>query len=200
MRRLGTATAVLAVTGALLLSGCDTAPAADSGAVPAAVEQVAVDVAAAMGAEGQALAALGFAPADIEAQEPATEPTPSVTKKGSPGAAKADKGDRPNRRPLARVLLRRNTLHGEAVVQTKQGTRTVVVQRGEVTAIDARSVTVKSADGFTLTWTFGDKLRVVEQRSKVQPDQIKVGAQVGVAGARDGTTTVARLIVIPKSR
>ena len=48
MRRLGTATAVLAVTGALLLSGCDTAPAADSGAVPEAVEQVAVDVAAAL--------------------------------------------------------------------------------------------------------------------------------------------------------
>jgi hypothetical protein len=84
------------------------------------------------------------------------------------------------------------------VVRTKDGNRTVVVQRGTVTAITDTSVTVKSTDGFTLTWTYGDKLRVVEHRATVQPKDVAVGAAVGIAGAKDGDKAVARLIVIPK--
>ena len=100
------------------------------------------------------------------------------------------------RRHKARMLLRRGTLHGEVVVETKDGTKTIVIQRGTVTAIDAGSMTVKSADGFTMTWTFGDKLRVVERRAAVQPEQVEVGARVGVAGTKDGDRAVARRIII----
>jgi hypothetical protein len=97
-------------------------------------------------------------------------------------------------------MLRRNTLHGEVVVQTKDGVRTVDVQRGTVTAIDAKTVTVKSADGFTLTWTFGNPLHVVEHRTAVQPSAVKVGTEIGLAGVKDGGVTTARLIVIPNSK
>ena len=45
-------------------------------------------------------------------------------------------------------------------VQTDDATLTVVAQRGVVTAIDATSVTVKSTDGFTLTWIFGSPITV----------------------------------------
>jgi hypothetical protein len=62
------------------------------------------------------------------------------------------------------------------------------VQRGTVTATDDKTLSVKSTDGFTLTWTKGDKLRL--------RGTLKTGAQVGVAGAKDGSATVARLVVV----
>ena len=122
---------------------------------------------------------------------------PRPTPGASPSAqekAREKRGEEWRKRRQARVLLRRNTLHGEAVVKTKDGgTQTVAVQRGEVTAIDGDSMTVKSTDGFTMTWTFGDDLRVVERRATVQPSEVKVGATLGVAGAKDGDKGVARL-------
>jgi hypothetical protein len=96
----------------------------------------------------------------------------------------------------ARKLLRKNTLHGEMTVQGKDGVRTIVVQRGTVTAVDAKTLSVKSSDGFTLTWTLGDKLNVVQDKEKVEAGAVKVGAAVGVAGAKDGNVTIARLVAI----
>jgi hypothetical protein len=95
-----------------------------------------------------------------------------------------------------RKHLRKNTLHGEMTVQGKDGVRTIVVQRGTVTAADAKSVSVRSADGFALTWTLGDKLRVVQDRKKVELSAVKVGGEVGVAGARTGDAATARLIAV----
>lgn len=127
--------------------------------------------------EQAALSAIGFEAAD---------PSPSAT---------------PAReRPRMRGFLRKNTLHGEIVVETKDGPKTVVVQRGAVTAIDDDSVTVKSTDGYTVEWAFGDDLRVRERRDTIQPSDVKVGTEVGVAGAKDGDRTVARLVVIPRKK
>lgn len=131
--------------------------------------------------EQVALSAIGFEAAD---------PSPSATASDKP------RGERPH----LRKLLRKNTLHGEIVVETKDGPKTVVVQRGEVTAIDDDSVTVKSSDGYTVEWAFGDDLRVRERRDTVQPSAVKVGTEVGVAGAIDGDRTVARLVVIPRKK
>jgi hypothetical protein len=133
---------------------------------------------AALDVEQAALSAIGLEAAD---------PTPSATPR--------DEG-----RPRPRALLRKNTLHGEIVVETKDGPKTVVVQRGEVTAIDGDSMTVKSSDGHTVEWTLGDDLRVRERRDTLQPSDVKVGTEVGVAGAKDGDRTVARLVVIPRKR
>jgi hypothetical protein len=171
-RKIGAAVAmlVLAVFG---VAAC----AAPSPAGSAAPAEVAVDLAA----EEQVLAEVGY-----EA-EIAPAPTPSA----SPDDRRA--GWR--KRAAARALLRRNTLHGEAVVQTKDGTKTVVVQRGTVTAITDTTVSIKSTDGFALTWTFADKLRVVEHRKAVQPDAIKPGDEIGVAGRKEGDRTLARLII-----
>lgn len=99
-----------------------------------------------------------------------------------------------------KVMLRRNVLHGEAVVQTKDGPVTVMVQRGEVTAIAKDSVTVKSSDGFTMTWAFHPELRVVEKRASIQPSEIRTGAAIAVAGPKHGERTQARLIVLPLKR
>lgn len=189
MRRFGVVTAslVLAAVGAAGLTGCGV------GRAPA---QDAVDAAVALSADAQALTALGFSPVDMRpggAMDPSAEPAADESPDARPG-------DRPRKRHQARGFLRRNTLHGEIVVQTDDGTRTIAVQRGTVTEIDDDSMTVKSTDGFTLTWTFGDELRVIERRKTVQPDDVEVGTEVGVAGAKDGDAATARLIVIPRGK
>lgn len=183
--------AVVGVAGVLGLTACGLV-----GGQNAGDQQDEIEVAAELSTEGAALVAMGFAPADlgpaangVGATEVAPTPEPS------------GRADRLRDRHRAKVLLRRNVLHGEAVVQGRDGvTRTVVVQRGTVTAIDATTITVKSSDGFTLTWTFGSPLHVVEHRTSIQPNQVAVGAQVGVAGAKDGDKTMARLIVIPNRK
>jgi hypothetical protein len=113
----------------------------------------------------------------------------------APSASGAVK-DKAERRQAARKFLRKNTLHGEITVQGKDGVRTVVVQRGTVSAVDAATLSVKSSDGFTLTWTLGDKVKVVQDKAKVEAGAIKVGGAVGVAGAQDGNVTIARLVAI----
>ncbi|MBQ1043828.1 MULTISPECIES: hypothetical protein [unclassified Micromonospora] len=188
-QRIVTGATALLAAAALGLAGCGAAR-------PGAEPDQAVEVSAALGAEGQALAALGVDTDDLDV-DPVAAPAPA----GTPQAGPDGKGERAkdgNRRHRARVLLRRNTLHGEAVVRTRDGgTKTVVVQRGEVTAIDDRSMTVKSTDGFTVTWTFGEKLRVVERRTAIRSNDIKIGTTVAVAGAKDGDKRVARLVVVP---
>jgi len=105
--------------------------------------------------------------------------------------------DSPEVRPRAvRKLLRKSTLHGEVVVQGEDGARTIAVQRGEVTAVDGSAFTVRSADGFETTWTFGDPLRVVQNREKAGRDAVRDGVKVGVGGVRDGSATTARLIIV----
>ncbi|MEU0547277.1 hypothetical protein [Micromonospora sp. NPDC005979] len=190
-----TGTTALFAAVAFGVSGCGAAEVASQPARDAAVE-----VAAAMGVEGQALTAMGFDAADLDVQTvaaPATPaPSPTAAEKG-----KQKRGEELRKRHQARVLLRKNTLHGEAVVQTKEnGTQTVAVQRGAVTAVDGDSMTVKSTDGFTMTWTFGEDLRVVEKRSTVQPSEVKVGTTVGVAGTKEGDKGVARLVLIPRAK
>jgi hypothetical protein len=142
----------------------------------------------------QALQSIGFSLDDVAPGFAAVDPSQLVPSASpSPG-----RGIRPGR--LRHRLLRfgfgRRIEHGEAVVQTDEGTRTVVVQRGQVTAVDATSATVRSADGFTLTWVFGNPFTVVKDRAKATPAAVAVGATVGVAGFKDGGTTTARLLVV----
>jgi len=144
--------------------------------------------------EAQALESIGFNAADlVPTAAVATSPAPAA----SPGK---DKPRRAGKFRRLRFAFSHNVLHGEAVVQTEEGTKTVVVQRGIVTAIDATSVTVKCEDGFTLTWKISDQIRVFERRTSVQPSAVAVGTRIGIAGAKDGDTTVARLIVIPGTK
>jgi hypothetical protein len=165
--RIALTLTTVSLAGLLGLSGCGGGSApAGAPAAPAA------DVAD----ETFALAAVG-----LEA-----DPAPSA----SAGQDKAGK------HPGVRKFLRKNTLHGEMTVQGKDGVKTVVVQRGTVTAVDATTMSVKSADGFAQTWTYGDKLRVVQDKKKVEAGAIKSGAEIGLAGAKDGDKNVARLVVI----
>ena len=167
MNRSGKAL-VLAATLTLALSGCGGAATAET------AEPAVADVAA----EAVALQAVGFT------TDEDNDPAPRT---------KTKDGVRPK---AVRKLLRRNALHGEVTVQTKAGVQTVVVQRGTVDSVSDQGVTVVSSDGFKLTWSYGDPLRIVQQRKAVGRDALKDGAQVGIGGLKDGSATTARLIVV----
>ncbi|MFI7547524.1 hypothetical protein [Actinoplanes sp. NPDC049599] len=170
--RIALTLTTLGLAGLLGLTGCG------AGAAPAGAPAAAADVAD----EAYALTAVGLT-TGLEA-----DPAPSASTGAGPG--------KDRKHPGLRRFLRKNTLHGELTVQGKDGVRTVVVQRGSVTAVDATTVSVKSTDGFTQTWTFGDKLRVVQDRKTVETSAIKPGAEIGIAGAKDGDKSVARLVAI----
>ena len=191
MKRLYTVTATALAGLGLLLGGCapDRNPAPTGGHPD---QGAAVEVDAGLDVDAQALVALGYDDADVTVV-PVADPAPA------PSASGRDRDARRERR-AGRVMLRRNTLHGEAVVQTKDGPRTVVVQRGAVTAVNGDTFTVTSTDGFVLSWTFGPEAKIVKERVRVGKDQIKAGDQVGVAGARSGEQNVARLVVVPKPK
>ncbi|MDG4834529.1 hypothetical protein O7627_35260 [Solwaraspora sp. WMMD1047] len=198
--RVTGAAALLLTVGMLATAGCgvtsDGRPgAAHEAAEEIAAEEIAVEAAAALGTEGQALAALGFELVGVGVPDSAlavATAAPGPTAGAAPGERAEDRRER--RR--ARVLLRRNMLHGEVVVRAGGGTRTVTVQRGEVTAVDAESLTVRSTDGFTMRWTFGPDLRVVHRGTAIQAEQVAVGTRVGLAGAGAGDGAVARLVVV----
>jgi hypothetical protein len=135
--------------------------------------------------EATALAQVGF---DTGLQD-----TPSAPASAGPAAPAGDR--HPGHRPIRRYL-RKNTLHGEVTVQRKDGTKTIVVQRGAITSVGGGSLTVKSADGYTLTWTTTGKVTVVQNRKRIDASALKAGEQIGVAGTRNGSADDARLIAV----
>ncbi len=132
-----------------------------------------------MSPEASALTALGFSNEDVVPAAD-TSPSPDATGTPAPGASGQPKKGAPANRPLLRRLtvrraLARNVEHGEMVVQTKDGDKTIDVQRGTVTAISSTTVTVKSTDGFTETWTFDTPKKGNENRTTVQPKNETTG-------------------------
>jgi hypothetical protein len=172
--RIGLALAV-GFAGLLGLTACARGEVATPAAVVADAAQP---------VEAQVLAAMGFE------QAPASDPVAQPSASPSGPAAKKQKQQQRG----GHLRLGKNALHGEVVVKAKDGTKTIDFQRGTVTAIDDKTVTVKSTDGFTQTWTFGNPIKVVERRTTVQPSAIKVGAEIGVVGTKDGGTTTAHRI------
>jgi hypothetical protein len=180
MRKHRVLTVLLAGSLVLGAAGCSALRPGDD------METVSVDVADDGGVEGAALAALGV-----------SVPTSGLEAAAPAASASAALGGKSALRHQIRVRLRKHMLHGEVVVQTKAGPQTVVAQRGTVTAKSGNSVTVKSTDGFTLTWTTSDSTKVVAGGKKAALDQVSVGAEVGIGGIKSDPQ-VARLVVVPQ--
>jgi hypothetical protein len=86
-------------------------------------------------------------------------------------------------------------LHGEFVLGGQNGaTRTVVVQTGTVSAKKGSTITVKSTDGYALTWTLNDSTKVRTGWSQGAVKDIAQGDTVLVQGTRSGGTTTAALV------
>jgi hypothetical protein len=183
--RMALATAALGAVALLGVAGCGLQ---------------AANAAADMTPEASALTALGFSSDDVV---PVSDPTPSpsASDAGHGGASGTAKAKHPALRRLTiRRALARNVEHGEVVVKTKDGDKTIDVQRGAVTAISSTTVTVKSSDGFSETWTFGSPIHVIDHRTTVQPSNVTTGETIGLAGTKSGSNLTATLMVIPVSK
>jgi hypothetical protein len=180
----------LGLTGLLALSACGAGAGAPTGTAGTSSGGGAVAVTELGDLDGETLAltAVGL--------ETGLEQAPAPAASGDAAARKADKAGQDRKAGQARKLLRKNTPHGAVTLQTKKGVKTVVVQRGAVTAVDATTVTVKSTDGFTTMWMFADQLKVRKDKQAAKADAVTVGAEVGVAGAKAGDTTTAKLVIV----
>jgi hypothetical protein len=142
-------------------------------------------IAGAVLATGVAVAGtLGATNALAGSAAPAAETTPGPSQSAQP--APPAPGTKPGHRfggpghGFGRWLGGR-ALHGQVVVEKPGGgTQTIVFQQGTITAKGSDSVTVKSTDGFTLTWTVGPDTRVSS-----------VGGGGGLAGLAVGENVVA---------
>jgi hypothetical protein len=81
-------------------------------------------------------------------------------------------------------------LHGQLVVpRSGGGYQTVDVQDGQVTAVSTTSITLKSADGFTKSYTVVSSTVVDAQRDGI--GSVKVGNQASVQATVSGSTATA---------
>lgn len=157
-------------------------------------------LAAGIGAAG--LLGLGlYVAVPASAADPSPAPSSSARPGAHPGKAhpRGDhpRGDRPRK---ARPHRQFRGVHGEATVRRKDGFHLATWQRGKVTAVSGTSLTVRSADGASWTWTANGGTRVRKNGEKAGLKALATGDQVVVAGERSGGTRTARLVRVPKHR
>jgi hypothetical protein len=132
------------------------------------------------------------------AAQDATTTTPAP----APGAdkAKAKAKDRARAGVLGRGAgwghaLGRRVLHGEVTVQTNEGVKTIVLARGEVTALSKEAITVKSSDGVETSFKLDGDTRYGFRNEPAPRAELKVGDTAFVAGEKSGDTVTAKRVV-----
>ena len=125
--------------------------------------------------------------AGVATAQTTTIPTPAAPGTATPAApthpAKAGTHPGHHKGQLGRAV------HGEFTVHTKTGDKILDTQRGVVTAVNAGSVTVKSTDGFTATYTLIPTTKV--HKGKQTATQITTNDRVRVLATKTGTTATA---------
>ena len=91
--------------------------------------------------------------------------------------------------------LGRGALHGEFTIRKPDGTgfQTVAVQTGEVTAVSPSSITVKSEDGFSRTYSVDENTVVGAGRDGI--GTVKTGDTVRVAGVVEAGQARAAAVI-----
>lgn len=122
------------------------------------------------------------------------------TPAASPGPQ--DRRDRFRHRAAGRML------HGELVLQGRDDAPvTMAFQNGEVTAVDATSISVRSTDGYERTWVLngttryvksGEGMRGMHRMGGGEADlaDVTVGATVRLGGAVTDGKATARIVAI----
>jgi hypothetical protein len=124
------------------------------------------------------------------------------------GAALAAQGTTTTRSPSAsankstvragagwRHALGRRVLHGEVTIQTQDGTRTVVLARGQVTALAKDAITVKSSDGVQTSFRIDGDTRFGFRNEPAPSAELKVGEDAFVTGEKSGGAITAKRVV-----
>src|SRR5204863_2656109 len=86
-------------------------------------------------------------------------------------------------------------LHGEFTIKKPDGSgyQTVATQTGEVTAVSPTSITVKSEDGFSRTYSVDENTVVGSGRDGI--GSVKTGDTVHIAGIVDGGKASAAAVM-----
>ncbi|MEV4835263.1 hypothetical protein AB0K05_12115 [Nonomuraea sp. NPDC049486] len=131
--------------------------------------------------------ATGAGVATAAATPPSGTPAPAPTATESPSTGPSDKpSKKEDRRHWDGPKI---NLHGEFVVREGEGEYvTVATQRGEVTAVDQDSLTVKSEDGYSREYAVGADTRINRDATI---DTVKTGQKVSVLAKVDGETATA---------
>jgi hypothetical protein len=152
---------------------------------------------------GVALAATSGGASPASARAVAASPSPSPSRHGLPGRmfgrGHAPFGGGFSRRPAGIIgggiggpgLF--GVVHGQVVVpKPGGGYQTVDIQQGTVTAVSNTSISLKSADGFTKTYTVTSSTLVNAQRSGI--GSVKVGNKAAVSATQNGSVATATRI------
>jgi hypothetical protein len=116
-----------------------------------------------------------------------TTQAPSGTAKAKAGALGRGAG--------WRHALGRRVLHGEVTLQTQDGTRTVVMAYGTVTALSKDAITVKSSDGVETAFTINGDTRFGFRNEPAPSAELKAGEDAFVTGEKSGGTATAKRVV-----
>jgi hypothetical protein len=157
-----------------------------------------ITIAAGAGAAG--LLGLGlYIAVPAAAADPSPSPKASSPAWPHPGKAHPRQDDRGNGHPRWRAHPFRG-VHGEATVRRKDGFHVTTWQLGKITAVSSSTITVRSEDGASWTWTANGDTNVRKNGEKSTLKALANGDQVMVAGERSGETRTARMIRVPKPR
>jgi hypothetical protein len=146
-----------------------------------------------------ALTGIAFAATD----SPTTSPTPSATQAPDAEAAppaggmgmRGGPGGMHGKGPGALGRGLGDVLHGDVTVEREDGTAELVrVQRGTVESVGEGTVTVKSSDGYTSTWTVNDQTTLRRDRDDATVTDLKAGDTVLARGPVDGDQATARVL------
>ena len=94
-----------------------------------------------------------------------------------------------------RHALGRRVLHGEVTVQTREGVKTLVMARGQVTALSKDAITIKSSDGVETSFTIDGDTRFGFRNQPAPTAELKVGEDAFVAGEKSGDRATAKRVV-----
>jgi hypothetical protein len=86
-------------------------------------------------------------------------------------------------------------LHGEATVQTDNGTKTYVFASGTVSALSGSSITIKSSDNVSTTFAINGDTRYGFRNFSQPQAELKTGQTAWVIGTKSGDTNTATRIV-----
>jgi hypothetical protein len=190
------AAAVLAGGGAV--AGIDLAGSGSPAGGQAAVLSAALNGAssAAPGTSALSGATLSGAPSSGATSSGATSSGATSSGDASSGYAAGARAGR------AAVALRRlRGLHGEFTVRNGTGGfREIAFERGAITAVSSKTVTVRAADGTTWTWTLMSNTVVRKDRARSSAANLAAGDPVFVGGPEQGQVRGARLIIVPEKR
>jgi hypothetical protein len=80
-------------------------------------------------------------------------------------------------------------------VQTREGVKTLVMARGQVTALSGDAITIRSSDGVQTSFRIDGATRFGFRNEPTPSAELKVGEDAFVAGEKSGDRATARRVV-----